>query len=277
MNRIKLRNQLGEFFNEDIGDGDLTSMALPQNQIKTAEIIAKEKGIFVGKEIITEGYSLLNPELKTEIDFEDGEIFEKGQKIATVVGPVDQILLGERVILNVIQRLSGIATMTYQVIKNLQDSSIRICDTRKTTPGLRMLEKYAVKCGGGYNHRTSLNHSILLKENHIEAYGGIKEAISAVKSKTGHIAKIEVEITNQKQLIEAIEEKPDVIMFDNYSPNDIQEQIQLVPSEIVTEASGGINYKNIVEFRGCGVDYISLGFLTHSITSIDFSMLVKGE
>ncbi|KMK75708.1 carboxylating nicotinate-nucleotide diphosphorylase [Alkalihalobacillus pseudalcaliphilus] len=275
MNQIKLEQQLRDFLEEDIGDGDITSQALPQGLKKTAYIFAKEDGVFVGASILKVGYSIINRHINVRLMKADGQFVEKGETVAEVTGAVDQLLLGERVFLNLIQRLSGIATLTKKSIEALNDPTIRVCDTRKTTPGLRMLEKYAVRCGGGFNHRRGLDQAVLLKENHLAAYGGIRQAVSRVKETLGHMTKIEVEITNKQELIDVIEAEVDVIMFDNYSSQQVKEQQPLVPSNIVTEVSGGISLKTIREFAGCGVNYISLGFLTHSYKAIDYSFLLK--
>ncbi|WP_413374535.1 carboxylating nicotinate-nucleotide diphosphorylase [Alkalihalobacillus sp. 1P02AB] len=277
MNLVKLKQLLIEFLNEDLGDGDVTSQALPQSLIKTAYITAKQDGVFAGRDIVKVGYQLLSNEIEVKLFVQDGDLVKKGKVIAEMTGPVDLLLAGERVFLNLMQRMSGIATLANKAIEQLDDSTIRLCDTRKTTPGLRMLEKYAVRCGGAFNHRRGLDHAVLLKENHIAAYGGIIAAVREVKAKLGHMTKIEVEITNQNELFEAIEAKVDVIMFDNYTPEQIAKQRKYVPEGIVTEASGGIDLQTLPAFSGCGVDYISLGFLTHSVQAMDLSMLLKGD
>ncbi len=230
-----------------------------------------------GSVILEQGYSLLHPAIQVELHVAEGMQFQKGEIIASVTGPVRSILTGERVLLNLLQRLSGIATVTARAVELLDDRSIRICDTRKTTPGLRMLEKYAVRCGGGFNHRLGLDQAVLLKENHLAASGGIKPAVSLVKSKLGHTVKIEVETTNRQEVLEAVDAEVDIIMFDNAAPEEVKHYLQIVPEEIVTEASGGITLDNISRYRNCGVDYLSLGFLTHSIRAIDLSMLLKKE
>jgi len=185
---------------------------------------------------------------------------------------VRSILTGERVILNLLQRMSGIATITHKAVALLGSSHTRICDTRKTTPGMRMLEKYAVRAGGGYNHRFGLYDGVMLKDNHIAHAGSILDAVVKVREQVGHMVKVEVEIENKSQLLEAIEAGADVIMFDNCSPEVIKGWIPLVPAHIVTEASGGITLGTLHSFRDSGVDYISLGALTHSAGSIDISL-----
>lgn len=283
MNPIKLRKMLEDFFMEDIGDQDLTSQAIfPAEQTGSGIFIAKEPGIIAGLGIIQQAYHLLDPKLKVSLHYTDGDYVQKGEKIAEVRGSVRNILTGERVILNLLQRMSGIATLTNQCIETLDDASIQICDTRKTTPGLRMLEKYAVTVGGGKNHRNGLYDGVMIKDNHITYAGSITKAVEKAREVLGHMVKIEVETESKEAVIEAVEAKADVIMFDNRSPEEVKEFTKLVPSPIITEASGGINLSTLATYAGTGVDYISLGLLTHSVKALDISLLVnegssKGE
>ena len=278
MNELKLRLQLEQFFLEDIGDCDITSEQIFGKEQK-GEIIflAKANGIFCGEDVIRTGFALLDQEIKTELRVKDGDPVENGQILAAAKGRVAHLLRGERVILNLIQRLSGIATKTREAISVLDSSHTKICDTRKTTPGLRMLEKYAVRCGGGHNHRFGLYDGVMIKDNHISFSGSITEAVKAVQKTIGHMVKIEVEIESEEQLLEAIAAKADVIMFDNRLPGEIKEWISSVPEGIITEASGGITLENIAEYKDTGVDYISLGFLTHSVEALDISVKVVIE
>ncbi|UOQ86139.1 carboxylating nicotinate-nucleotide diphosphorylase [Gracilibacillus salinarum] len=273
MNRLYLRRQLESFLHEDIGFGDQSTTALfpDQTLIGEGEFIAKQEGIFAGGIIIEEVFRLFGTETSVDLFKMDGEPLQKGEVMAKVTGPYAQLLTAERVILNLVQRLSGIATVTNQTIMKLSNSKIKLTDTRKTTPGLRMLEKYAVRCGGGVNHRFGLDDAIMLKDNHIVAAGTISRAVSQVRSTVGHMIKIEVEIENQQQLEEAIEAEVDVIMFDNMSPDHIKQLIHTVPSHIVTEASGSITNDNIAAYSDTGVHMISLGFLTHSAQALDIS------
>ena len=202
----------------------------------------------------------------------DGDPFQKGDRLAVVRGNVADLLKGERVVLNLVQRMSGIATTTRRAVELLGDVKTRIADTRKTTPGLRMLEKYAVRTGGGFNHRFGLYDGVMIKDNHISFAGSIINAVQRVREKLGHMVKIEVEIETKDQLLEAIEAGVDVIMFDNRSPQEIKEWISLVPDGIVTEASGGITLENLADYKDTGVDVISLGFLTHTVKSLDISV-----
>lgn len=275
MNKLKLRLQIEQFFLEDIGERDTTSeLIFGDDEQGELVFIAKENGIFCGEEIIRTGFTLLDTDVVIDLEVRDGELFEKGQKLVTITGQVTTLLKGERVVLNLVQRMSGIATRTKEAVNIVDSTSTRIVDTRKTTPGLRMLEKYAVRCGGGFNHRFGLYDGVMIKDNHIAFAGSISKAVEKVKSNLGHMVKIEVEIESKEQLLEAIEAGADVIMFDNRTPDEIKEWITLVPNGIVTEASGGITLENLYKYKHTGVDVISLGFLTHTIQSIDISAKV---
>ena len=266
---------LEQFFLEDIGDRDLSTELLFSNEEKGDIVfIAKEAGIFCGEEIIKTGFHLLSLENRVEQYVRDGDSMEQGERIARISGNVCDLLTGERVILNLIQRMSGIATLTNLAIKQLNQSNTRICDTRKTTPGLRMLEKYAVRIGGGFNHRMGLYDAVMIKDNHISFAGSITTAVEQVRSQIGHMVKIEVETESAEQVKEAVAAGVDVIMFDNRTPDEIAEFVHYVPEWITTEASGGITLDRIASYGTTGVDYISLGFLTHSAKAIDISVKV---
>ncbi|MBO1910976.1 carboxylating nicotinate-nucleotide diphosphorylase, partial [Microvirga sp. 3-52] len=198
-----------------------------------------------------------------------------GDKIAAVTGPIAHLLTGERVILNLMQRMSGIATVTNKCVEMLNDPAIQICDTRKTIPGLRMFDKYAVVCGGGKNHRQGLYDGVMIKDNHIAFAGSITKAVQRVREKIGHMVKIEVETETRQEVLEAVEAGADVIMFDNRTPKEVKAFGHDVPESIVTEASGGITLENLATYHGTGVNYISLGFLTHSVKALDISLQVK--
>ncbi|KMJ60283.1 nicotinate-nucleotide pyrophosphorylase [Bacillus sp. LL01] len=275
MNTIMLQEMLRHFYKEDIGERDVTSEALfDENEMGAGTFLAKESGIFVGQQIVKQAFSILDPASKVTLFKNDGEWIEKGDVLGTVEGNMRALLGAERVTLNLIQRLSGIATLTSEAVSNLRSEHTKVCDTRKTTPGLRMLEKYAVTCGGGYNHRFGLYDGVMIKDNHIEFAGSITEAVKRVREKIGHMVKIEVETESLAQVQEAVEAGADVIMFDNRTPDEIRDYIQHVPKNVITEASGGINLTNIASFRETGVDYISLGFLTHSAKALDISFNV---
>lgn len=273
VNSLQLKEKLKAFFKEDIGNGDISSEFIFNKGTKgKISFLAKEDGIFCGKDIIKTGYQLLESEIQVKEFVEDGDKIRKGDHIAEVSGSVPALLLGERVILNLLQRLSGIATLTNQAVTVLDDDHTRICDTRKTTPGLRMLEKYAVRCGGGYNHRFGLYDAVMLKDNHLTFAGSLQQAVHRVRKQVGHTVKIEVEVETKDQVREAVDSGADIIMFDNCSPELVKEFQQLVPAHILTEASGGIQLDNLATYRNTGVDYISLGFLTHSVPSLDISV-----
>ncbi|MFZ3576955.1 carboxylating nicotinate-nucleotide diphosphorylase [Virgibacillus sp. DJP39] len=276
MNQIKLQEMLRSFLIEDIGDGDCTSSTIFQHDALGRGIFyAKAGGILSGLQIIRTAYQLLDSSVEVTYFYKDGDSVTAGESIAEVAGPIVTILGGERVILNLIQRMSGIASMTRQAVETLNDGSIQLCDTRKTTPGLRMLEKYAVVAGGGKNHRFGLYDGIMIKDNHISFCGSITRAVAAVREKSGHMVKVEVETESREQVLEAVEAGADVIMFDNRKPAEVREFTNIVPKHINTEASGGITLKNLSDYADTGVDFISLGFLTHSVTSLDISLLVK--
>lgn len=275
MNKLKLRLQLEQFFLEDIGERDTTSEFIFDDKDQGELVfIAKEDGVFCGEEVIRTGFKLLDDEVAIDLELRDGEQFEKGQKLVTISGKVTTLLKGERVVLNLVQRMSGIATRTKQAVNVLGSTLTKIIDTRKTTPGLRMLEKYAVRCGGGYNHRFGLYDGVMIKDNHISFAGSILKAVEKIKANIGHMVKIEVEIESKEQLVEAIEAGVDVVMFDNRTPEEIKEWISLVPEGMMTEASGGITLDNLYKYKDTGVHVISLGFLTHTIQSIDISAKV---
>lgn len=272
MNTLMLRKQLQAFFEEDLGEGDLTSEALfNENDTATGIFTAKSDGIFAGTDVFKEGYLLIDNSIVLTPYLTDGDVVVKGQDLFKVKGPVQKLLSAERVLLNLVQRMSGIATMTREAVTRLSDPSIKLTDTRKTTPGLRMMEKYAVTCGGGYNHRRGLYDAIMIKDNHIAHAGTIRKAVEQARRVSGHTVKIEVETTTREEVLEAVNAGADIIMFDNCTPEIIKEWAQLVPPSIVTEASGGISLETIHLYRNTGVDVISLGCLTHSYKAMDLS------
>lgn len=277
MNLLKLKQQLTEFFNEDIGDTDLSSELLfDEKQRGEFSLYAKEDGIFCGEKIIQIGFQLLTDEsIQIYELIQDGTAIQKGDLIARIEGPIRTLLSGERVILNLIQRMSAISTKTALAVAATTNSRTRICDTRKTTPGLRIFEKYAVRVGGGFNHRNGLYDCVMLKDNHIEFAGSISKAVNHVKQQLGHTTKIEVEVETKEQLIEAIEAGVDLLLLDNRTPAEIESWLPLIPPHIITEASGGITLDTLPEYAATEIHYISLGALTHSIHSLDMSALVQ--
>lgn len=279
MNKVKLQRMLESFLLEDVGNGDVTSEAIfPKDTRSRGIFLAKEAGVISGLDVIQTTYQLLDDAMEVICYVNDGDTVLPGDIIAEVYGPVHFILSGERLILNILQRMSGIATMTRRCVETLNDPSIHICDTRKTAPGLRMLDKYSVVTGGGKNHRIGLFDGVMIKDNHIAYCGSITKAVQAVREKVGHMVKIEVETETQEEVLEAVEVGADIIMFDNRSPEEVKQFVTLVPDHITTEASGSINLENIASYRGTGVQYISLGFLTHSVKALDISLQVnEGE
>lgn len=272
MNTLKAKKMIEQFLLEDIGEGDLSSIHIfPMHERTTGKVLAKADGVIAGTELIEITYKLLHEDIKVTLHVKDGESVQAGQLLAEVEGPVQVLLSGERVMLNLLQRMSGIATLTSKAVETLSDEKIKLVDTRKTMPGLRLFDKYAVTCGGGANHRFGLYDAVMLKDNHIAYAGSIKNAVDSLRHKLGHMVKIEVETENKDQVLQAIEAGADVIMFDNRTPDEIKEFVKLVPEMIVTEASGGITLDNLASFQNCGVNVISLGCLTHSAKALDIS------
>ena len=263
---------------EDLGSGDVTSnLTIPEKQKGEGFIIAKEKGIIAGLEVAKSVFNQVDPGLVFKPLVSDGDKVRPGKKVALIRGKAKSILAGERTALNFLQRLSGIATLTSEFVKKTGGTRAKILDTRKTTPGLRLLEKYAVKKGGGKNHRLGLYDMILIKDNHIKAAGSISAAIGkAMKSKKG--LKIEVETKNLKEIKEALNFKIDRIMLDNFKPEDLKKAVKLIRSKnkkVEIEASGKVNLHNVRKIALSGVDYISVGALTHSAKALDLSLLLK--
>ncbi|MCH2449360.1 MAG: carboxylating nicotinate-nucleotide diphosphorylase [Gracilimonas sp.] len=276
MNLLELTKILEKAFAEDIGMGDLTSESIfSADKNGTGVYTAKADGVLSGLEAIETGYRLLDPNVQINLLKRDGDTVEQGDKIGKVTGSIRTLLAGERVILNLIQHLSGIATSTQEVISLLDDPDITVTDTRKTLPGLRALQKYAVQCGGGKNHRFRLDDGVMIKDNHIKAAGSISAAIELVRKNCGHMVKIEVETENRAQVEEAVAAKADVIMLDNRTPEEVKELRKIIPAAIVVEASGGIIPQNIASYNNCGADVISLGWLTHSVKALDISFNLK--
>ncbi|EFR99517.1 carboxylating nicotinate-nucleotide diphosphorylase [Listeria seeligeri] len=277
MNPLLINQAIQAFLVEDIGQHDLTAGSIFGNDILGEGVfLAKETGVVCGVEIPGKTYQFLGGEIDYKPYKKDGDLVQAGDIIGVVTAPVRTLLSAERVILNLMQRMSGIATQTNFAIKQLDDPTIRICDTRKTAPGLRVFDKHAVQTGGGFNHRNGLYDGVMLKDNHIAFSGGITAAVSSVRAKLGHMVKIEVETETAQQVTEAVQAGADIIMFDNRTPEEINQLVKLVPDHITTEASGNITLENIARFKGCGVNYISLGSLTHSVNALDISFNSKG-
>ncbi len=263
---------------EDMGDGDHTSMAtIPPESTGKAHLIAKESGILAGVEIAEKVFHTIDPSLIFNPLIKDGSDLNKGDIIFKVEGKSISILSGERLALNFMQRMSGIATFTRLLANQIKGTRAKLLDTRKTTPLLRELEKYAVKTGGGENHRMGLYDMIMIKDNHIDFAGGIGKAIDATQKylkEKGKQLKIEIEVRNFNELQEVIDHKGvDRIMLDNFTPQDLKRAVEIIKGKYETEASGGINLQTIRSFAETGVDYISVGALTHQIKSLDLSLI----
>ncbi|EHH7732076.1 TPA: carboxylating nicotinate-nucleotide diphosphorylase [Listeria monocytogenes] len=277
MNSILMNQAIQAFLLEDIGQHDLSAETVfPRDTMGEGVFLAKETGILCGISIPPKVYEPLGGNIQFEAYKKDGDWIQKGDIIAAVTAPVRTLLSGERVILNLMQRMSGIASQTNFAVKQLDDSAIRICDTRKTAPGLRAFDKYAVQTGGGFNHRNGLYDGVMLKDNHIAFSGGITSAVSTVREKLGHMVKIEVETETAEQVKEAVQAGADIIMFDNRTPEEIKQLVKLVPPHITTEISGNVTLENIHRYKGSGANYLSLGSLTHSVRAFDISFNSKG-
>lgn len=272
-NLLALHKLIEDCLVEDIGTGDLTTNSIvPAAAVTTGFMIAKQDGTIAGMPVAAEVFRCLDPSLHFYGRVTEGEAVEKGRVLAELHGAARAILTAERLALNFLQRLSGIATKTAQLVRLLEGTHTYLADTRKTTPGLRMLEKYAVRVGGGHNHRFGLYDAVLIKDNHINFAGGITEAVMAAKLSCPHTAKIEVEVENLVQLQEALESQADIIMLDNMSLSMMREAVELVAGRALLEASGGISGENIRAVADTGVDLISMGALTHSAPSLDISL-----
>lgn len=262
---------------EDIGDGDHSSLScVPIDAIGHAKLLIKDNGIIAGVELAERIFHRYDPKLEVKVFIKDGSVVKEGDIALEVIGSSRSILATERLVLNFMQRMSGIATQTNKIVKLLDGCSTKLLDTRKTTPGIRYMEKWAVRIGGGYNHRFALYDMIMLKDNHIDYAGGITQAIESTNEylkSTGKNLKIEIEVRDEEELRQVLKiGNVDRIMLDNFTPERIKAALATIPSNYETEASGGITIETIREFAETGVDYISVGALTHSFTSLDMSL-----
>jgi nicotinate-nucleotide pyrophosphorylase (carboxylating) len=270
----KIKNILSLALEEDIGDGDITtSTIVPEGQKSKGLIIAKGSFISAGIPFALEVFTLLDPATKFRILYPDGSRVKHGDIIAEISGSTRTLLSGERVSLNILQRLSGIATLTNDFVKKIRGLDVKITDTRKTTPGLRFMEKYAVRVGGGSNHRSGLYDGVLIKDNHIEAAGNIASAVHAARQ-VHHLSKIEVEVENLNDLKEALAAGADVVMLDNMSVKDMKEAVKMAKGKVVIEASGNVDLDTVRTVAETGVDLISVGAITHSAPAADISMKI---
>ena len=264
------------WFAEDIGDGDHTTLSsIPENVMGKSQLIIKENGVLAGVDVAREIFHAFDPNLKMTVFIEDGTEVKKGDIAFIVEGKVHSLLQTERLMLNIMQRMSGIATRTREYVKRLEGTKTKVLDTRKTTPGLRTLEKEAVRIGGGVNHRIGLYDMILLKDNHVDFAGGIENAINGAKKylkEKGKDLKIEIEVRNFDELQQVMKTGGvNRIMLDNFTPEDTCKAVKMIDGKYETESSGGITMDTLRQYAECGVDFISVGALTHSVKSLDMS------
>lgn len=272
---------LRRFLNEDLGAGDATTAATvgPDRQA-LGRFVAKSPLVLAGLDIAFEVFRLLDASFRLEARHRDGERLKPGSEFAVVRGPARAMLSGERLALNLLQRLSGIATLTRQYVETVAGAGARILDTRKTTPGLRAFEKYAVRAGGGWNHRLNLSDAILIKDNHIRMAGGIRQAVAGARAARSRARFVGVEVTTLEELREALAQRPDIILLDNMTPSQVRTAVATARArdkEVLLEASGGITLKNARQYAEAGVDWISTGALTHSAPAADISMEVEPD
>ena len=277
MNKITMDLQVDhlieEALREDISSEDVTTNSVMKEAVQgEVELLCKQDGIVAGLDVFERVFHLLDAETKVEFFCKDGEEVKNGQLMAKVTGDIRVLLSGERVALNYLQRMSGIATYTKSVAKLLEGTKTKLLDTRKTTPNMRIFEKYAVRVGGGYNHRYNLSDGVLLKDNHIGAAGSVTKAVQMAKEYAPFVRKIEVEVENLEMVKEAVEAGADIIMLDNMSPEDMKRAIELIDGRAETDCSGNVTKENIGNVTAVGVDYISSGALTHSAPILDISL-----
>ena len=277
MNKITMDLQVDhlieEALREDISSEDVTTNSVMKEAVQgEVELLCKQDGIVAGLDVFERVFHLLDAETKVEFFCKDGEEVKNGQLMAKVTGDIRVLLSGERVALNYLQRMSGIATYTKSVAKLLEGTKTKLLDTRKTTPNMRIFEKYAVRVGGGYNHRYNVSDGVLLKDNHIGAAGSVTKAVQMAKEYAPFVRKIEVEVENLEMVKEAVEAGADIIMLDNMSPEDMKRAIELIDGRAETECSGNVTKENIGNVTAVGVDYISSGALTHSAPILDISL-----
>ncbi len=270
---LNLEDLIARSLKEDVGTGDITTNStVPEDKEITGRFVAKEAGILCGIEVCRAVFAFVDSRIQFKALKKDSDPVEKGEVIATIEGPARSILTGERLSLNLLQHMSGIASRTHEAVMQIQGTRARIADTRKTTPGLRVLEKYAVKCGGGSNHRFNLADGVLIKDNHIVSAGGIENAVRMARENIPHTLKIEVEVETFEQLQEALSSGADIIMLDNMSCPDMKLAVEMVAGRALTEASGNMGEKDLREVAETGVDIISIGALTHSVKALDISL-----
>ena len=277
MNSITMKMQADKLIRmalqEDITSEDVSTNAVMRSAVKgTVDLIAKEDGIIAGLDVYARVFQILDEKTEISFNFKDGDAVKKGDLLGTVTGDIRVLLSGERVALNYLQRMSGIATYTHSVAMLLEGTKTKLLDTRKTTPNCRVFEKYAVRIGGGCNHRYNLSDGVLLKDNHIGAAGSVAKAVAMAKEYAPFVRKIEIEVETMEQVKEAVEAGADIIMLDNMTPEMMKEAVELIAGRAQTECSGNITKENIAKILETGVDFVSSGALTHSAPILDISM-----
>ena len=278
INALQLDKLIKLALEEDVGGGDITTLATVQPQtFITGKLLAKEDGLICGMPVFQRVFSFLDPAVLITIIKNDGDFVKTGELIASIEGPARSILTGERVALNFLQRLSAIATKTAWAVDQVKGSKAVITDTRKTTPGLRVLEKYAVRIGGGRNHRFNLADGVLIKDNHIQAAGGITAAVDQARKRIPHTLKIEVEVENSRQIDEALAAGVDIIMLDNMDKQQIEAAAAQINSRAVIEISGNMGQRDLADLAATGIDLISIGALTHTVQAMDISLRLQAR
>ena len=269
---FQFQELIDQALKEDIGTGDLSTRILPEDLTGLAKLYAKQEGVVAGLALVEQVFQRVDPRIEVHRFANDGDIVKVGGVVLELVGPFSSILQGERTALNFLQHLSGIATATKRAVDQVAGLSVNIVDTRKTLPGWRALQKYAVRVGGGQNHRFGLYDAVMLKDNHLAAVGGITEAVERIRAQIGHMIKIEVECESIEQVKEAVTCGVDVIMLDNMGINEMRDAVQYIDHRAIVEASGGMKEERLRAVAETGVDLISLGALTNSVTALDFSL-----
>ena len=277
LNPLLIESSVRAALDEDLGRaGDITSLAtIPADKQARAVIASRQQGVIAGLPMAAMAFKLIDPAISFEALVKDGAHVKAGAIVARIAGPARGILSGERVALNYMGRLSGVATLTAHYATLVAHTKARICCTRKTTPGLRAFEKYAVRCGGGMNHRFGLDDAFLIKDNHIAVAGGVSAALRAAKAAAGHLVKIEIEVDTLQQLREVLAEGADVVMLDNMAPAKLRDAVALIAGRMRTEASGGVNLDTVKAIAETGVDLISVGALTHSASVLDLGLDIE--
>jgi nicotinate-nucleotide pyrophosphorylase (carboxylating) len=280
LDNTEILNSIGDFLHEDLGRGDITTQATVSDTVRGAgRFLAKEPLVVCGLAVAEAVFVHLDPDCpELEPLAAEGDLVAEGTVFANMKGYASVLLAGERVALNLMQRLSGIATLTREYVRAIEGTGAQIVDTRKTTPGLRMLEKYAVTVGGGKNHRFGLDDGVLIKDNHIALAGGVKEAVTMAKQRVGHLHKIEVEVSHWAELSQAIEAGADILLLDNQSPDEAAKLVEMARGlnpNVLLEASGGVSLETVRAYAEAGVDLISVGKITHSVRAVDISFKIQ--